>query len=664
VVAVPEQGEQSGEPPARIIAVVVTYNRLQLLQRLLERLDRETALSEVIVVDNASTDGTSDWLAALDDRTGDDDHRTVPVFARTLARNSGGAGGFHDGLELAVERGADLVWLMDDDGLPDPDCLERLLGARTAAGGLDFWGPVVVDEDAPDRLVFPIRLPGSARVVHRLADVTAAARHGLIRDIVIPFNGVLVTRELVERIGYPRAEFFIWGDDHEYRLRAEAAGARIATVVGARVLHPSVGDLGTPMLAGRATYNHSPSDLKHYCMARNNLLNLRDYRGWPYALAFVAKTVWFYLFTKPRPGRLLLSGRAWVAALRGDFTGHEKYLQVSAASRRGRPATTRRSGGRGAAASRPALPPGPPVGEETVAIVVVTYNRAELLARMLDGLARLERLADAVIVVDNASTDATGQVLQESSLPGLRVIRSADNLGGAGGFHLGVRTAYEQGFDRIWLMDDDVIPAPDCLSVLLHQDEDCLMAVREDSRGRLAEYAAVRFDLRNPLAIKPKTASVVDAYPDRASMPERVELANVAFEGFMVRRRVIEAIGLPDPAYFIFYDDADFALRARRAGFRIWAIRDARLVRQLDFSQQHDLSSWKGFYMYRNLFVVHFRYGENAAVRAKPWLIAAGVTVLSPLRGGRKEARNVIRALASARGMARQVQGRPPASVD
>ena len=98
-------------------------------------------------------------------------------------------------------------------------------------------------------------------------------------------------------------------------------------------------------------------------------------------------------------------------------------------------------------------------------------------------------------------------------------------------------------------------------------------------------------------------------------MPERVELQNVAFEGFMVRREVVERIGLPDPSYFIFYDDVDFAVRARRAGFRIWAVRDAVLVRQLDFDQQHDLSGWKGFYMYRNLFVVHFRYGENLLVR-------------------------------------------------
>ena len=75
------------------------------------------------------------------------------------------------------------------------------------------------------------------------------------------------------------------------------------------------------------------------------------------------------------------------------------------------------------------------------------------------------------------------------------------------------------------------------------------------------------------------------------------------------------------------------------------------LVRQLDFDQQHDLAGWKGYYMYRNLFVVHFRYGENALVRLKPWLITAVVVLLSPLRGGRAEARNVIRAMRDARGM-------------
>ena len=288
---------------------------------------------------------------------------------------------------------------------------------------------------------------------------------------------------------------------------------------------------------------------------------------------------------------------------------------------------------------------------ETVAIVVVTYNRADMLRGLLDGLTKLDQPADAVIVVNNASTDHTSQVLAEAITPNLQVIDSPENLGGAGGFHLGTKAAVTQGWDRLYLIDDDVVPAHDCLEVLLAQDEDCLFSVREDRNGNLIELAALKFDLRNPLAIKPKTSSVMDTYPTREAMPERVPVENVAFEGFMIRRTVLEEIGLPDPSYFIFYDDVDLAIRARRAGRTIWAVRDAVLVRQLDFSQQHDLAGWKGFYMYRNLFVVHLRYGENVLVRLKPWLITAAVVLLSPLRGGKHEAVNVIKALRAARGM-------------
>ena len=291
---------------------------------------------------------------------------------------------------------------------------------------------------------------------------------------------------------------------------------------------------------------------------------------------------------------------------------------------------------------------------ETVAVVVVTFNRADLLGRTLDGLAAQTHRPEAVIVVDNASTDHTREVLDRHAggLP-LQRIHLESNTGGSGGFHAGVRAAHEQGFDRIWLMDDDVVPAPDCLAVLMAQDEACVTAVREDTRGHLVEKAATDFDLTRPWSIRPKRASVETAYGERSAMPPRVELDVVAFEGFLVRRAVIEAVGLPDASFFIFYDDVDLAFRARRAGFRIWAVRDAVLVRQLDFDQKHALDTWKGYYMYRNLFAVHFRYGANPLVRAKPYAIAAVVTALSPVRGGRAEASNVLRGVRDARAMRR-----------
>ena len=90
---------------------------------------------------------------------------------------------------------------------------------------------------------------------------------------------------------------------------------------------------------------------------------------------------------------------------------------------------------------------------------------------------------------------------------------------------------------------------------------------------------------------------------------------------------MVATVGLPDASFFIFYDDVDFALRARRAGYRIWAVRDAVLVRQLDFDQQHALDTWKGYYMYRNLFAVHFRYGARDGREAA---VGTGDDVLAP----------------------------------
>ena len=622
----------------RVVAVVVTWNRAALLERILRALDAQTRRPDaVVVVDNASTDATPEVLTRLASQL------HVPLTVRRLAANTGGAGGFAEGIRTARYVGADLLWLMDDDGTPPVRCLADLL---PLTGRYDFLGPAVVAEDDGDRLCFPIRVPGTARVVHALADLERAATGGVLEDVVIPFNGVLITRELVERIGLPRVEFFIWGDDVEYLWRARRAGARVATVVGSRFRHPATDDLGTPMMLRRTTYNHSPSDLKHYCMVRNNVINLREYVGVLGVAAFLVKTVWFYLFTRPQPARLRLSWEALAAAVRGDFTGHRRFLPQPDGEPVGEPV--------GQPLTEAATPPAPAaVRPETVAVVVVTYNRADLLARCLDGLATSTRRPDAVFVVDNASTDHTHAVLEGRVDLSLRAIRSETNLGGAGGFHLGVQTAYHAGFDRVWLMDDDVVPAPNCLAVLMEHSGSALIAVREDRQGRLCEKAATAFDLRNPLLLRPKRATVESTYGSRDAMPPEVVVENVAFEGFMVHRRVLEEVGLPDPGFFIFYDDADYALRARRAGFTILALRDAVLVRQLGFDQQHDTGSWKGYYMYRNLFVVHERYGENALVRRKPWVIALGVLVVAVLRGRGNEARNVWRAVRDATALAR-----------
>ena len=115
----------------RVAAVVVTYNRLPLLQKCIESLRAQTAPCDILVVNNASTDGTGPWLAA---------QKTAGVLlARDTGENLGGAGGFNYGMRWALEAGYDYLWLMDDDCLPQPDALEKLLEADTLLGGEYGW---------------------------------------------------------------------------------------------------------------------------------------------------------------------------------------------------------------------------------------------------------------------------------------------------------------------------------------------------------------------------------------------------------------------------------------------------------------------------------------------------------------------------------------------
>ncbi|OVZ60996.1 hypothetical protein CDO44_07195 [Pigmentiphaga sp. NML080357] len=303
----------------RVCAVVVTYNRKALLLRCLKALRGQSRSPDrIIVVDNASTDGTSEALEA------DGVLAWAGFELIKLASNEGGAGGFHHGMAAALRTGCDLAWLMDDDGYPAEDCLEKLL---EEGQGLDLWGPVVLDEAQPGQLCFPLRIPGTAKILRAREAAEDAGVRGLLPDVVMPFNGVLIRRELIERIGLPRKEFFIWGDDIEYVMRTAKAGARIATVTAAGFFHPRQDELGAPMFFGLMHFNNTGSSLKHYCLCRNNTVNLLTYRGPLSALAFAAKTIWFYTFSRPNLARLRLSVQALADGWRGDFSGHRRFIE-------------------------------------------------------------------------------------------------------------------------------------------------------------------------------------------------------------------------------------------------------------------------------------------------------------------------------------------------
>lgn len=189
-------------------AVVVTHNRLSLLRQCLAALAVQTRrLDEVLVIDNASIDGTAPAVAA-----------GFPwVRLQVLPTNEGGAGGFHEGLRSAHAAGAEWVWLMDDDTIAQPEALARLLAAPSRLPDEDR--PVLLASRAvwDDGHLHPMNAPGFER--DDVACVVAGCERGLMPLRTATFVSLLVHRGAVDRHGLPLKHYFIWSDDIEYTAR-------------------------------------------------------------------------------------------------------------------------------------------------------------------------------------------------------------------------------------------------------------------------------------------------------------------------------------------------------------------------------------------------------------------------------------------------------------
>lgn len=205
--------QPSALPPtgsrAKVCAVLVTYNRSVLLRECLDAVLGQTVPLEVIVVDNASTDATPAVLADYEGR----------VRVLSLSSNSGGAGGFHAGLVAALPSDAAWFWLMDDDTVPRPDCLERLLAADQRAGGR---AEVLASRvEWTDGRRHPMN---QGEVDTRFDQAESAAAVGCVAVRRASFVSVLIARAAVLRHGLPMADYFIWVDDAEYTMRITREG--------------------------------------------------------------------------------------------------------------------------------------------------------------------------------------------------------------------------------------------------------------------------------------------------------------------------------------------------------------------------------------------------------------------------------------------------------
>ena len=192
----------------------------------------------------------------------------------------------------------------------------------------------------------------------------------------------------------------------------------------------------------------------------------------------------------------------------------------------------------------------------TVWAVVVTHNRKQMLRECLGALAAQTRPPDRVLVVDNASTDGTGAMLEREH-QGVEVLAMATNEGGAGGFHEGMRRAHRDGAEWMWLLDDDTIAAPEALAELL------AAPARLDPLPRpllLASKVVWRDGRIHPQNYggpeRRRVERLIDG-AERGLMPLRF----ATFVSLLVHADAVERHGLPLKHFFIWSDDVEYTSR-------------------------------------------------------------------------------------------------------
>jgi len=198
---------------------------------------------------------------------------------------------------------------------------------------------------------------------------------------------------------------------------------------------------------------------------------------------------------------------------------------------------------------------------ERVVAVVVTYNRETLLQECLDGLAAQDRRPDAVVVIDNASTDASGVVADEHPL-GADVVHLRRNVGGAGGFAAGIaRALVRHQADWVWVMDDDTVPQPGALRALLHS----LQA--SPVRLSVLSSRAVWTDGRDHPMNTQRTRLGASAQEKRdAAQAGGRPIRTASYVSALLNGQDVRRLGLPWADYFIWSDDFEHTGRLLRHG--------------------------------------------------------------------------------------------------
>lgn len=258
-----------------------------------------------------------------------------------------------------------------------------------------------------------------------------------------------------------------------------------------------------------------------------------------------------------------------------------------------------------------------------VAIVIVTYNGSKWIQKCLASVFRNEGGYD-VILVDNASSDGSADIV-EREFPHVDVIRSAKNLGFVGGNNLGIREALRHKYEYILMLNQDTEVEPDFLSEIVKvASKDDVGIVQGmlvlggerslvNNAGNALHYLGFGFvkHYREPV--------------EKWSRREPVEIGYASGAALLVKRSVLERIGVLDEKFFMYHEDLDLCWRAKLAGYRVILAPAAIVYHYYEFNRNKEMFYWTE----RNRWAVLLQnYSVKSLLLLAPMLLAIEVMML------------------------------------
>ena len=252
------------------VAIVVTYNRKELLQECIDALlAQRKPVEKILVINNASTDGTEKLFEA------GGEYNLEQICLCNMEKNLGGAGGFCEGVKLAVKEEFDWIWIMDDDTIPTKDALKELFASfyhLDANGKTSFLASSVYGIDGE-----PMNVPEISDKTHEngYKNWYTYLGEGMVKIKTATFVSILVRTEAVKKVGIPFADYFIWGDDTEYTRRLTTYYGSAYMCGKSRVIHKR---FNSKVLSIENEENEARLP-NYYYLFRNNLINADAYDG-------------------------------------------------------------------------------------------------------------------------------------------------------------------------------------------------------------------------------------------------------------------------------------------------------------------------------------------------------------------------------------------------